>query len=406
MTVLRVEGLGKSFRTYRREWHRIARWLGINIAPTKDVAVLKDLSFSIERGSAVGLVGENGAGKSTLLKILAGTLQPTTGKVWVDGRIAAILELGMGFNPDLTGRENVANTASMMGLGRAELDAIMPEMEAFAEVGNYFDMPVRTYSSGMQMRIAFAVATAVRPEVLIVDEALSVGDAYFQHKSFGRIREFQKAGTTLLLVSHDRSSIVSLCDRVILLSGGGILMDGHPQDVLDLYNALIAKKEGYEVKQIKRGDGRVQTTSGTGEAKIALVQLGNNELPELETVTVGEQLKLRIVCDINADLPEMVVGYMIRDRLSQPIFGTNTYHMQRTMAPRKGERLEFCFSFPANLGIGNYSISVSLHRGDEHVAGNYEWRDLAYTFTVVNPEHAPFVGTAWIPPQLEVSRVN
>jgi lipopolysaccharide transport system ATP-binding protein len=406
MIVLKVDGVGKAFRSYRREWHRVARWLGFNIAPAKEVVVLHDINFEVERGSAIGLVGQNGAGKSTLLKILTGTMQPTSGKVWVDGRVAAILELGMGFNPDLTGRENVINTASMMGFDRAAIDMAMPEIEEFAEVGNYFDMPVRTYSSGMQMRVAFAVATANQPEVLIIDEALSVGDSYFQHKSFSRIREFQKAGTTLLLVSHDRSAIVALCDRVLLLSGGTVLMDGKPQEVMDLYNALLAEKEGYKVTQVTMANGRVQTTSGTGEATISAVTLGNQTMDSVETVMVGEKLTLRVACEVHQDLEEMVVGYMIRDRLSQPVFGTNTFHMERTMAPLAGERLEYVFDFPANLGVGNYSISVSLHRGNEHVAGNYEWRDLACVFTVANPNEAPFIGTAWIPPTLEVRRVN
>jgi lipopolysaccharide transport system ATP-binding protein len=406
MSVLEVSGLSKSFRSYRREWHRIAGWFGLKLAPAKEVHVLRELSFSIERGSAVAIVGENGAGKSTLLKIITGTLQQTSGSIHVDGRVAAILELGMGFNGDLTGRENVINTASMMGINGAETEALMPDIEAFAGIGSYFDQPMRTYSSGMQMRVAFAVATARRPEILIVDEALSVGDAYFQHKSFSRIRDFQREGTTLLLVSHDRASVVTLCDRVLLLSEGRILMDGHPQDVMDLYNALIARKEGYEVKQVALPGGRTQTTSGTGEASIASVELLNADGNVVDTVSVGEHLTLHIRADVHQDLPEMVVGYMIKDRLGQPIFCTNTYHLERILAPRRGEQISYSFHFPANLGIGNYSLAISLHKGDEHVAGNYEWRDLAYVFTVVNPAHSPFIGTTWLPPTLEVSRAG
>lgn len=406
MSALSVQGLSKSFRSYRHEWHRVANWFGLRIAPAKEVHVLRDLSFAIEPGSAVGIVGENGAGKSTLLKLITGTLQPSQGSLHVDGRVAAILELGMGFNGDLTGRENVVNTASMMGIGGEELATLMPDIENFADIGAYFDQPMRTYSSGMQMRVAFAVATSRRPEILIVDEALSVGDAFFQHKSFSRIREFQQSGTTLLLVSHDRASIVTLCDRVLLLSEGRVLMDGPPQDVMDLYNALIARKEGYDVKQVSMDGGRVQTTSGTGEASIKVVELLDGSGQVLETVSVGQELVLRIHAAIHHDLPELVVGYMIKDRLGQPIFGTNTYHLQRVETPRQGEEIQYSFSFPANLGIGNYSIAVSLHQGDEHVAGNYEWRDLAYVFTVVNPQHSPFIGTNWLPPSLEVSRVG
>lgn len=205
--------------------------------------VLRNVSFAIEPGEAVGLVGQNGAGKSTLLKLVTGTLQATEGSVHVNGRIAAILELGMGFNTELSGRQNVYHAAGLMGFSTAQVDQAISEIEAFAEIGPYFDYPVRTYSSGMQVRVAFAVATAFRPEILIVDEALSVGDVYFQHKCFERIRQFRQQGTTLLIVSHDRDSILALCDRAILLDKGRVLRDGGPEEVMDYYNALIADRK-------------------------------------------------------------------------------------------------------------------------------------------------------------------
>src|SRR6195952_911326 len=248
MSLLRAKDLGKAYRTYRSEWQRIGRWLGIKSAPREEHWVLQHINFEINAGEAIGIVGQNGAGKSTLLKMLTGTLQPTTGEVQVNGRIAAILELGMGFNPELTGRQNVYHAAGLMGFTSHQIDEVMDEIEKFAEVGEYFDQAVRTYSSGMQMRVAFAVATAKRPEILIVDEALSVGDSYFQHKSFERIREFQEQGTTLLIVSHDRSSIQALCDRVLLIEGGTVIKDGAPEEVMDFYNALIAEKENATVQ--------------------------------------------------------------------------------------------------------------------------------------------------------------
>ena len=225
MSLLSVQGLGKAFRSYRSEWHRFARWFGLSVKPREEHWVLRHVSFDIEPGEAIGIVGQNGAGKSTLLKMITGTLKPTEGQVQIHGRIAAILELGMGFNPELTGRQNVHHAAGLMGFTPEQIDAALPDIEAFAEIGDYFGEPVRTYSSGMQMRVAFAVATAWRPEILIVDEALSVGDSYFQHKSFDRIREFQEQGTTLLIVSHDRGAIQSLCDRAILLESGTVIKD-------------------------------------------------------------------------------------------------------------------------------------------------------------------------------------
>lgn len=404
MSVIRVENLSKTFRTYRSEWHRVLSWFGVAIAPQEEKHILNDINFTIEAGETVGIIGQNGAGKSTLLKILAGTMQPNSGAVHMNGRLAALLELGMGFNPDLPGRLNVMNTAGLMGFSQEQIEEVMPDIEEFAEIGSYFDEPLRTYSSGMQVRLAFSVATAFRPEILIVDEALSVGDAYFQHKSYSRIREFCAAGTTLLLVSHDRSAIASLCSRAILINEGKIRKDGAPEEVLDYYNAIVAKKEGYEVKQIAGADGRIQTVSGTGEAVIENVRLLNENSQEVDTLKVGEPTVLEIDVRIVSAVPELAVGYMIKDRLGQPIFGTNTYHLEHLLHDLKpGDTKRYRFKFDANLGIGNYSIAVSLHQGDVHVTHNYEWRDFAFTFTVINASHAKFVGTAWVPSTLEIS---
>ena len=244
---LQVQNLGKSYRQWGSEWRRVASWFAPFIGPREEHWVLKDVSFSIGPGEAVGIVGQNGAGKSTLLKLITGTTCPTQGKVQLYGRVAAILELGMGFNPDLTGRENAYHSAGLMGYSQADIKQAMPDIEAFAEVGEYFNQPVRTYSSGMQMRVTFSVATAFRPDLLIVDEALSVGDSYFQHKSFDRIREFQSQGCSLLIVSHDRSAVQALCNRAILLEKGCMIKDGNPEEVMDFYNALIAEKENQKI---------------------------------------------------------------------------------------------------------------------------------------------------------------
>ncbi|MDV7209608.1 ABC transporter ATP-binding protein [Azotobacter beijerinckii] len=405
MTLLNVDNLGKAYRIYGSEWQRIASWFYLPAKPREEHWVLKHISFSIQAGEAIGIVGQNGAGKSTLLKMITGTLQPTEGRVQVNGRIAAILELGMGFNPELTGRQNVYHSAGLMGFNAEQIEQAMAEIEAFAEIGEYFDEPVRTYSSGMQMRVAFSVATAFRPEILIVDEALSVGDAYFQHKSFDRIREFQKQGTTLLIVSHDRGAIQTLCNRAILLERGTVIKDGNPEEVMDFYNAIIAEKENAKVEVRQLDDGSVQTRSGTGEASIESVGLYNAEGLPIEFVSVGEPVSLRIVVRISSDIPELVIGYMIKDRLGQPVFGTNTHHLGCKLETlRAGEALEYRFGFPANLGVGSYSVAVALHTADSHISCNYEWCDLALVFNVVNVSKEAFVGLAWIPPTVECRR--
>ncbi|MDD2547725.1 MAG: ABC transporter ATP-binding protein, partial [Burkholderiaceae bacterium] len=208
--------LGKAYKRYPNRWARLREWLQPG-APRHELQwVLKGLNLRVAPGQAVGVIGRNGAGKSTLLKMITGTSTPTQGHVTLQGRVAALLELGMGFHPDFTGRQNAWMAAQLLGLADAEIAASMPGIEAFAEIGRYIDEPVRTYSSGMQVRLAFSVATAVRPDVLIVDEALAVGDVYFQHKCYARIRGFRAQGTTLLFVSHDPGAIKSLCDRAVL----------------------------------------------------------------------------------------------------------------------------------------------------------------------------------------------
>lgn len=405
MSLLVIDNLGKSYRTYRSEWLRIARWFFLPVKPSEEHWVLKHISFSVLPGEAIGIVGQNGAGKSTLLKMITGTLHPTEGDIQINGRVAAILELGMGFNPELTGRQNVYHAAGLMGFNTDEIKQAMGEIEAFAEIGDYFDEPVRMYSSGMQMRVAFSVATAFRPEILIIDEALSVGDSYFQHKSFDRIREFQKQGTTLLIVSHDRGAIQSLCNRAILLEGGTVIKDGKPEEVMDFYNAIIAEKENTTVKIRKIEDGSVQTCSGSGEASIESVSLHNAAGELVEFIPVGEPVSLRIRAKINRDIPELVMGYMIKDRLGQSVFGTNTHYLDcKLEALRAGEVVEYRFGFPANLGVGSYSVAVALHATHSHIARNYEWRDLALLFNVINISREEFVGLAWMPPSVECCR--
>lgn len=402
--ILRVQGLGKAFRQYGSELKRFASWFGVRVRPQDEAWVLRGISFSIASGEAIGVVGQNGAGKSTLLKLVTGTLRPTEGAVATSGRISAILELGMGFNPDLTGRQNVYHSAGLMGFSRQEIDGVIDAVEEFAEIGEYFDQPVRTYSSGMQMRVAFSVATAFRPLLLIVDEALSVGDAYFQHKSFERIREFQQQGTALLIVSHDRMAIQSLCGRALLLDRGHLVKDGDPEEVMDFYNALIAEKENATIRTSTREDGRVQTISGTGEAVVEDITLLDEEGRPVEFVNVGQPVELRVVVRANADLPRLVLGYMIKDRLGQPVYGTNTHHTRQVIENVvAGTQLDYRVRFRMNIGMGSYSVSTALVSTDTHLVNNYEWRDLALMFTVTNLDRPHFVGTAWVPPTIEVT---
>lgn len=405
---LHVQNVGKVYRNWRSEWLRVASWLGFKVKPSDEHWVLRDVSFSIGPGEAVGVIGQNGAGKSTLLKLITGTAQPSEGRIQRTGRVAAILELGMGFNPDLTGRQNAFHSAGLMGYGHAQIEAAMSEIEDFAEIGEYFDQPVRTYSSGMQVRVAFAVATAFQPDLLIVDEALSVGDSYFQHKSFDRMRRFREQGTSIMLVSHSLGDVKTLCDRAILLDRGRVLKQGSPEAVVDYYNALIAEKESNSqtIEQKKAKHGWVTTRSGSFEVtvyKLALQdpQTGKN----LELLQVGKPVRLVLEAEVNSDIDRLVLGYMIRDRQGHVVWGTNTWHTGQVMKDlRAGDRVTYSLDFDCALGPGSYSISPALVSSDTHLENNFEWTDNMLVFDVVNFDHPVFIGTNWLQGSFDITR--
>jgi lipopolysaccharide transport system ATP-binding protein len=402
MGTIVVSNLGKAYKQYPNRWARLREWITPGDRPRHQLKwVLQGIDFTVQPGQALGIIGINGAGKSTLLKLITGTTQATTGSVHMTGRVAAMLELGMGFHPDFTGRQNAYMAGQLLGMSGEDITRLLPEIQSFAEIGDYIDQPVRVYSSGMQMRLAFSVATAIRPDILIVDEALSVGDAYFQHKSFDRIREFRKQGTTLLIVSHDKQAIQSICDRAILLNAGHLAMEGPPEAVMDYYNAMLADHQNQVVRQEVLQDGKVQTISGTGEVTLENAELQDRQGLALEVVAVGQAVTLHIQAKCQQAVPELVIGYMIKDRLGQPIYGTNTHHLKRKLKQLPSQQaLEYNFEFNANLGPGSYSIAIALHADDTHIGQNYEWCDQAIVFSVVNINQPDFVGVAWLPPEV------
>ena len=404
MSEIQVVKLSKAYKTYPSQWARLAEWLIPKSKPKHSLKwVLQDISFHIKPGEALGVVGMNGAGKSTLLKILTGTTQATSGHLVTHGRVAALLELGMGFHPEFTGRQNIYMAGQLLGLSMEDLHRLMPSIEAFAEIGEYMDQPLRTYSSGMQMRLAFSVATAQRPDILIVDEALSVGDSYFQHKSFDRIRQFRQQGTTLLIVSHDRQAIQSVCDRAILLNKGKLVMEGLPEEVMDYYGAMMAEKEQHTIRQERLDNGKVRTISGTGEAAIRSVALLDKHGRATEVIEVGSRVTLEVHVDIKQDIPRLVLGFMIKDRMGQAIYGINTHRLKREIIDLSaGDTVIYRYTFPANIGKGHYSIALSLSRLDSHIDTNYEWRDFALVFHIINSTKPDFVGSAWLDSSLDI----
>ncbi|AZO31547.1 MULTISPECIES: ABC transporter ATP-binding protein [unclassified Mesorhizobium] len=398
MILLSVSHLSKRYANYASSLERFAGWFGAPVTPTEEFWPVKDISFSLSAGEALGLIGQNGAGKSTLLKLITGTVRPTQGAAHVFGRVSAILELGLGFNPEFTGRQNAYHAGGLMGLSQTRLGELMPGIEDFAEIGEFFDQPVRTYSSGMQARLAFALATAERPDVLIVDEVLSVGDSYFQHKSFDRIRSFKAAGTSIILVTHSLGDVRALCDRVILLDKGHVLKDGRPDEVVDYYNALIAAKENEKltVEQLREKDGWAFTRSGTFQVRASALELLDAESREpVKVAQVGQSLVLRLMAKAEADVSRLVLGFMLRDRTGHVVWGSNTWHTQQLLQNIKaGREIEFQLPFTCALGQGSYSFSLSLASSDTHLENNYEWQDNALVFDVINATQPVFIGTS------------
>lgn len=372
MSLIVVNNLGKSFRNYRSELQRIARWFYLPVSPSEEHWVVRDISFTVEAGDAIGFVGQNGAGKSTLLKMITGTLQPTEGSVQINGRIAAILELGMGFSPELTGRQNVYHASGLMGFSAEKIEQNLQEIQAFADIGEYFDEPVRTYSSGMQVRLAFSVATAVRPDILIVDEALAVGDAAFQRKCYRRIEEFQEKGTTLLLVTHDIETVKKICNKALFLQHGGVVAYGPAKSVCDTYekalfgNAKLTSKtsQPHEAKPLVDPNlmSDCEVAYGDGRAVIESIWLESTEGQIANVFGIQDKLILKYNVQFNHAASDIVFAFMVKTREGVALLGMDTSHIQEIKNRRfnAGESILIRFELENFFAPGNYYLNCGV----------------------------------------------
>lgn len=392
---LRVENLSKQYRIYAKPVDRLKESITRGrLKRHEEFWALQDVSFEIEKGTTTGIIGPNGSGKSTLLQIITGTLEPTHGSVYYDGRIAALLELGAGFNPEFTGIENIFMNASLMGFSRAQTDKLLPEIERFAEIGDFVYQPVKTYSSGMYVRLAFAIAATIEPEVLLVDEALAVGDSVFQNRCLRRIDELQERGTTVLFVSHDLAAVRALCSRAILMNHGKIIADGAPSDVLNLYQKIIMERElAYDAETDRPSDSELAHLQvfeppsftyrhGNHAAELVAAELKDATHRRVEIVETGAALTMRIVARANRNIDNPVIGFLIRNRHGISAFGTNTKEQQIEFgAVRRGDVWEVKFAFNCWLGVDQYSISCAIHSRDGEA---YDWMDGVIFFRVTS----------------------
>ena len=377
-SAIAVSGLGKAYKHYPTRWARLIEWLDPRGKLRHSLHwVLKDINFSIEPGEAMGIVGVNGAGKSTLLKIITGTTQSTAGSVHIAGRIAALLELGMGFHPDFTGRQNALMTGQLLGHSVEEMAALMPHIEAFAEIGDYIDQPVRIYSSGMQVRLAFSVATASRPDILVVDEALSVGDAAFQRKCFRRIEGFQDEGTTLLLVTHDVETVKKICNKALYLRAGGQAGFGAAKAVCDAYEKDLfggSRKRlpgaGAAAPAAPHLDPALLTNCevsyGDDRAAIGSVWLESRDGQKSNVFGCNDPLVIKYRVHFNAAASGVVFAFMIKTKEGVALCGSDTAHMPKILkhAFEAGDTAEIRFEVGNAFVPGTYYLNCGV-RDDE-----------------------------------------
>ncbi len=414
---IKVQNLSKCYHIYENPRDRLKQFVAPRLQRLvwrqpkqyfREFWAVKDLSFEIKKGETVGIIGRNGSGKSTLLQMICGTLNPSGGSIQTNGRVAALLELGSGFNPEFTGRENVYMNASVLGLSNKEIDERFDDIVAFADIGQFIEQEVKTYSSGMIVRLAFAVIAHVDADILIIDEALSVGDAFFTQKCMRFLRNFMKTGT-VLFVSHDTGAVVNFCKHAMLLSYGQIKETGEPKEVIKHYLATLCDTGNQEIlvdelpaidsKPVDFGVYRdmresminasnlrndieifefdpEQADFGSGKAKILSVRLLDQNAVPLSWVVGGEDVIMEIRCLANADILGPIIGFQFKDRLGQIVFGDNTYlsYQNTPLFVNAGEEIvaRFVFRLPL-LPTGDYSVSSAIAEGTQEEHMQHHW---------------------------------
>ena len=390
--VLQARGLSKSFKRYPRTLDRLLELLGGRQRHQRHVA-LEEISFSLSAGETLGILGCNGAGKSTLLKLLNGVLLPDSGELERKGQITALLELGTGFDLNQTGRKNITTNGLLIGMSRKQIAAAEQEIIDFSELGEAIEQPLRTYSSGMVVRLAFAIAIHARPACFLVDEALSVGDGHFQQKCIRKIREFRDAGGAIIFVSHDLNAVKVLCDRAIVLNKGRVALEGSAEEAVNLYNQLMGEQdqqaELLEAQQRNAG-------FGSGEAKITGATLAGQD-SGTALVSAGEKVRLTFQLEARQSLADLTLGVLIRDRFGQDIFGTNTCLSGYAMALDAGEQRELVFELEMNIAPGKYTVTAALHAERNHLESCYHWCDNLLRFEVAGIKGQGFSGLCRLP---------
>jgi ABC-type polysaccharide/polyol phosphate transport system ATPase subunit len=421
---IELEGISKAYRIYSHPRRRLmeALWRGRR-SYHDEFWALRDVTFRVPAGTTTGLIGMNGSGKSTLLQVIAGILQPTTGTVAINGRIASLLELGAGFNPDFTGRDNIVMNGAIMGFTAEEMAHRIPEIERFAEIGEFIDQPVKTYSSGMFVRLAFAAAIHIDPDILLIDEALAVGDAMFQHRCIRKIREFQARGKTILFVSHDINAVKSICSQAVFLDGGRVAAIGDAEQVTGRYHAHVARLESGRAElpgpvpdrpsapaaRVRfRADPAFEKRTrlfrhGGGQARVRNVELLDSAERPVSAAAFDEEVVLRVHLEFIENVEYSILGFFFRDRTGTDLVGTNTHEEGTELPPRRaGETLVVDFRQRVPLAGGTYSVTAGLayHRA---APGYFDWVDNALVFEILPPASGKLIHSkVWLPAEIAI----
>ncbi len=427
-----VSAVSKSYRIYHEKVPSLKQTiLTLRRTTYEEFSALNDISFSVKHGETCGIIGPNGSGKSTLLKLMAGIIRPNSGEININGPLSALLELGAGFHPDLTGRENIYINAAILGMKKKDVDRKLDDIIEFSELERFIDTPVKNYSSGMYMRLGFSVAINVNPDILLVDEVLAVGDQAFQAKCYKVIYDFMKKGKTIIIVSHDLDTISDLCSKVIFLKDGNIMDSGKPLDMVSKYRAYVEELEkkriieqqraerkkifktviegnrkvidGEEISRLSKLsiDGETLNRFGSGDAEVTGVDLYNKEGGEIDYCKYGDEV--RVVCKIlfKKQVEEPVFGIRITDYRGNIIFGTNTRLNEiKTGTFKSGDKVSVAFSFRINLIGGEYSVSPAVGYNDNKTY--CDWVNDMFTINVIHRNIAE--GLVDLNPEISIER--
>jgi len=399
--ILEVKNITKIYKIYKSNFDRLKE-IFTNKTYHREFVSNDDISFDLYEGETLGIIGTNGAGKSTILKIIAGVSNASSGSVIKKGRVTALLELGTGFNNEISGYENIFLNGTLIGMTQAQCHEKAQEIIDFSELGSYINEPIKTYSSGMKMRLAFSIALYSDPQILIVDEALSVGDAHFGAKCTKALALRKKQNMSIIYVSHDLNSLKLLCDRLVMLNKGKLVEHGTPQDVINKYNFLIAKLN--DTDDALKISEQNSNSFGTFDVEIKKITINKNG-QALEDFETGDKVDIELEIYSKIDTDDLTIGIHIRDKYAQDIYGTNTFYQNVSLSLKADTTYTCTYSMQLNIGSGKYTLGAALHTSDWHTELCYHWIDNAINFNISGTKEKLFIGLCRLEPTIKFKKV-